>query len=225
MIIKSNFGRVGAFVVTMGVSVTLVGLAAHATGAYFSDSKAGTISGTLGSIKVTGGGGNGANNLDFQFTNMLPGVAQTANGGFQNTGRNNEDVWIVFNAPALHALNVLGHYGEIHVDANGGEIFASQNLNDDTASCPPGVGSPPCAALPAELKLASNVAPTNGGSFSFSFNYPTKLSGPNLDAAPGWNCYPVVGPNKSAACDPNASNSYGLPYQIVATQVGVTPGS
>jgi hypothetical protein len=224
-VINSKVGRFGAFLVTVGVSAALVGLAAHATGAYFSDSKAGTITGTLGSIKVTGSGGNGTNNLDFQFTNLLPGVAQTASGGFQNTGRNPEDVYIVFNnVDALHALNNLGRYGEVHVGANGAEIFASQNLNDNTTSCPPGStagGNPACAALPVQLKLASDVAPGNGGTFSFSFDYSTIHAGglgntSNIDGAtgPAWNSYPL-GVNTSA----------GLPYQIVATQVGVTPGS
>ncbi len=228
---KSKTARLGAFVATVGVTAALAGTAVQTTGAYFSDARAGTLTGTIGSIKVTTSGGQGADNLDFAFTNLLPGEAQKATGNYQNTGRNPEDVWLVFsNSDALHALNVLGTYGEVHVASNGTEIFASQNLNDDTVSCPPGSSDathPACAALPRELKLADSVAPGTVGNFSFSFNYAAKLKGPNTggtaDVGPGWNCYPVVGPNSTAACDPTATNNYGLPYKIVATQHGVDP--
>ncbi len=38
---------------------------------------------------------------------------------FTNTGANAEDVWLVFpNVDALHALNDLGGYGEVHIKAN-----------------------------------------------------------------------------------------------------------
>lgn len=225
-------GRIGAFVATVGVSAALVGAAAHATGAYFSDTQSGTISGTLGSIKVTTAGADGASHLDFSFDNMLPGERQTKTVSYQNTGRNSQDVYVVFNnADALHALNVLGTYGEVHLASGGTEIFASTNLNDDTVSCPPGAFDAthgPCNALPRVVKLASNLGPTASGTFSFSFNYASKLgNGANIDGTtgPAWNCYPVVGPNSTAACDPTASNHYGLPYQIVATQVGVAPGA
>src|SRR4051794_24201182 len=111
---KSKTARFGAFLATLGVSAGLVGTAVHSTGAYFSDTKTGAITGTMGSIKVTtyGGAVDGSGNRNFAFANMLPGEQQTATIQYQNTGRNAEDVYIVFNdTAALAAINDLGHYG------------------------------------------------------------------------------------------------------------------
>ncbi len=208
---KSTTGRVLGFVAVMGASTAMVGAAAAGTGAYFSDSRTGTTSGTIGSIRVTTAGGGGADGLDFNFANLLPGESQKATATYTNTGHNNQDVWLVFpNADALHAINDLGHYGEVHVTSNGTEIFASSNLNDNSGGgCPTG-----CTPLPQAIKLASNVAPNATGSFSFAFNYAGKLKGKDAEGAP-FNCYPVTNP---VSCDRN-----GLPYQVVATQHGISP--
>jgi hypothetical protein len=99
----------------------------------------------------------------------------------------------------------------MHVSSNGSEIFASQNLNDDTVSCPPGstsVAHPiPCNALPQEIKLASNVAPKANGNFSLSFGFSGKLSGAAAEDQP-------------MTFAPGVSQ---LRYQVVATQQGITP--
>jgi hypothetical protein len=239
---QKKAARIATFIATIGLSAVLVGAGVNATGAYFSDSKSGAITGTIGSIKVTGGGGNGANGLDFQFTNLLPGETQTVAGTYQNTGRNNQDVYIVFDSTngtlqgdgsttgtylsgAVHALNNLGRYGEVHLGANGSEIFGSANLNDNltpaTGTCG-AFSTAGCWPLLSQYKLAGNVAPNEAGTFSFGFKYGLAGSnqaglgnGFNIDGTtgPGWNSYPLDTPSLS-----------GLPYQIVATQVGVAPG-
>ena len=64
----------------------------------------------------------------------------------------------------------------------------------------------PCNRLkrrPKQIKLADNVAPGFGGTFSFSFAYGAKLKDPAAEGQP--------------------FNGMGLPYQIVATQHGITP--
>lgn len=205
--------RVGAFVVCLGLSIGMVAVASGATGAYFSDARSGEFSGTIGSIKILGGGGSGTDHLDFHFDNMLPGERQTATGTFENTGANAQDVWLVFpNADALHALNNLGTYGEVHIAANGTEVFGSMNLNDGYPCGTPGnPGYPTLCAVPRAVKLFSNVAPGGAGQFSFSFNYGTKLSNPLAYGQP-WNAYPLGAPTAA-----------GLPYQLVATQVGIAP--
>jgi hypothetical protein len=193
-----------------------VALGASFTGSYFSDAHNGTITGTIGTIRLTPGGP-----LDLSFNNLLPGVPQTVSQTYQNTGGNPEDVYLVFNnATALSALNNLGTFGEVHIDSSGTEIFASQNLNDNTTTCPPGStagGKPPCDAVPGQIELASNVAPGGTGSFSFTFMYASKLTG----NGPGvWNTYPVTGQTTINDADGTGS---GLPYQLVAVQVGQTP--
>ena len=209
---KSKTARFGAFLATLGMSAGLVGTAVHSTGAYFSDTKAGAITGTLGSIKVTtyGGAVDGSGNRNFAFDNLLPGEPQTATLQYQNTGRNAEDVYVVFNdSTALHALNQLGRYGEAHVSSNGTEIFGSANLNDNTTSCVPGTGTPACNALPSKLKLADNLpAGSAAQSMAFSFGY----AGAPYSIGNTFNVDGVTGPT-----------ALNLPYQIVAVQHGQLP--
>ena len=134
-LLTSRKTKVVGFLGTVALTGGLVASAVAGTGAYFSDTKANNhITGTMGSIQIQGHDGSGANNLDSVFTNMLPGQSQSTTLRYSNTGANDEDVWIVFNNPTkLHALNQLGTYGEVHVASNGGEKFASQNLNDGYA--------------------------------------------------------------------------------------------
>lgn len=207
---KSKTARFGAFLATLGMSATLVGAATASTGAYFSNTRQGHVGGTMGSIKVTTYGGTGTDSADFSFENMLPGEPQTAAVQYQNTGRNAEDVYVVFNdAAKLHDLNQLGRYGEVHLTSNSTEIFASQNLNDNATSCPVGSGDPACAPLPAMLKLADNLAAgssVQGMAFTFKWqDAPYSLS----------NTYNIDGATGPTALD--------LPYQIVAVQHGRQP--
>jgi hypothetical protein len=215
---RSTVARLALWATTLAATAGLVIAGTGVTGAYFSDTHHGTISGTIGSIKVTPSGGTGTDGTDFTFSNLLPGVPQTATVAFQNTGSNNEDVWLVFdNATALSALNNLGTYGEVHV-SNGDPLFDSANLNDRVTTCGP-LSPSGCWPLPRQIKVASNLAPSASGHVSFSFNYAGKLSDPAAEGAP-FNLYPVPG---QYTVDPADGTGSGLPYEIVATQVGQTP--
>jgi len=200
----------------LAVLVAAVGI----SGAYFSDSKSGAITGTNGSIKVTGSGGGGLDNLDLAFSNLLPGEPQSVTAGYQNTGTSPEDVWIVFpNVDALHALNNLGSYGSVSiVDAAGGVNWSSTNLNDNpaySAGQPDDVNSGNGAIypLPKKMLLQSNVAANASGSMTFTFAYASKLGTASNSSGGGvWNYYPL-----------GTTTNNGLPYKIVATQVGQQP--
>jgi hypothetical protein len=215
---------------TLVASVALLGgtalLASGATGAYFSDSKPGTISGTIGNVHVSTNGGFGANGSDLVFTNLLPGEPQTVSMNYTNTGSGAEDIYIVFpNATALSALNNLGHYGQIHLSANGTALFDSDNIKDGLpANCLPfHPDNDGCWPLQSQYKLVSSLPAGATGSVTFSFNYAGKLSAqaPAGAPAPAWNSYPVAGQTTSNGADGTGS---GLPYKIVATQHGITPG-
>jgi hypothetical protein len=205
---------------TIAALATLVIAATGMTGAYFSDTAPGTITGNIGSIKVQASGGSGGG-THFTFANLLPGDPQTATIQFQNTGRNAQDVWLVFNnATALSALNNLGTYGEVHVSNAQQELFASKNLNDNAGSCGPFSSTlPGCWPLPGKIKVAGNLAPGAGSYVKFSFNYASKLSSPAAEGT-AFNAYPVADQYTVNASDGSGS---GLPYEIVATQVGQTP--
>lgn len=201
--------------------IASVMLATGVTGAFFSDSHSGRITGSLGSIRITPSGGAGPEGTNFAFSNLLPGEPQTARLVYENTGTSNEDVWVVFNnETALSALNNLGTYGEVHLGANGSEVFGSANLNDNETTCGPFSPSG-CWPLQKQYKVASNVSHGGSGYITFTFGYAGKLkTQPPEGTTAVFNQYPVPGQFKTNAADGSGN---GLPYQIVATQVGQTP--
>jgi hypothetical protein len=210
-----------ASMVALLIAFVGIAIAANSSGAYFSDTKDGNISGSVGAIRINGSGGTGANGLNFAFNNLMPGEAQSASPTYTNTGNNPEDVWIVFpNATALSALNNLGSYGEVHLSSNGNAVFDSANLKDSSASC--GAFSPSgCWPLAGKYKLASNLQPGDTGSMTFAFNYASKLKGQApAGQSVAFNVYPVPGQTTTNASDGSGD---GLPYQLVATQVGQQP--
>ncbi len=101
-------------------------------------------------------------------------------------------------------------------------------------------------------KIASNLAKGAAGTFHFSFNYASKLS-TQPPSPVAWNSYPLPGYQGKAVdyatcvaptpgglggtygdCSNNQttinpadvpSSGSGLPYEIVATQPGITPGA
>ena len=204
---KSTTIRIAGFVGSLGATAALVGAAASGTGAYFTDAKPGNISGTMGSIRITAYDGGGTSATDIAFTDMLPGEGQVKTVRYQNTGKNTEDVWLVFNQADLgdfnsHTdtgkVNDMGHFGEIHVSSNGTEVFGSKNLNDDATSCPP--AGTDCNPLPAKIKLADGVTPGTVGGFAFSFT-------PGANTG-NWG---------------QEATRLNLGYQLVATQHGIAP--
>lgn len=223
--VKVRIGAIGASLVLMGA---LVVMATGATGAYFSDSKQGEITGSTGSIRVHTSGGSGPNGLLFNFDNLLPGEPQTATVEYSNVGHNNQDVWIVFdNAEALHSLNNLGHYGEVTIANPGGWVFHSANLNDNQAPASGHCGSVQystdefspsgCWPLGTKYKVASNLSPGAGSWLKFTFGYTTYKGGiGNSQEEMPFNTYPPE-------VEPSKVVGSGLPYEVVATQVGVEP--
>lgn len=227
----------------VGVGITLVatvGLAVAASGvtsAYFSDTKSGTITGTVGQVSISVTGGGGTTGRDFAFVNLLPGEPQSVKIDYQSTGTGPQDLYLTFpNGPALHALNNLGTYGYVKVtDSSGGVLFESSNLQDGRTrpltdpnpnSCgvyPVGFGPtlPLCWPLPAQIKVRSNLAPNATGTITFTFGYASKLTG----NGPGvWNSYPVnLYGGEAYGPDAAGPAGNGLPYNVVATQVGQTP--
>ena len=204
---KKQILKVTGFIGTLAAGTALVASAATGTGAYFSDSASGTISGTMGSIRIQAGDGGPAATT-ISFTKMLPGEAQTKTIGFKNTGANAQDVWLIFNPTYLGdgdretdtgLINDRGTYGEIHIKSGTTAVFDSANLNDDADSCPPGLGTPACNPLPEMIKLRDNFAPGDTGNFTFSYTAGAKY--------------------KSNQGLPEVN----LPYKLVATQHGISP--
>jgi hypothetical protein len=189
--------RIGGFLGAAALTATLAGVGVAGTGAYFTDSEAGSVTGTMGSIQVSS-----TSDLNLKFANLLPGEAQSKTIVYTNDGVSNQDVWVVFAQADLGDFNHLtdtglindrGTYAEIHIKANGTGVFASANLNDDPISCPS------CTPLPKQILLTSNLAPTVTGNMEFSYTAGAKYK--KNQAMPEIN----------------------LPYKIVATQHGIAP--
>ena len=220
-----------AFGLSIILVIVLIAIATGATGAYFSDTKSGTVTGTIGSIKVATSGGTGTDNLNFNWDNMLPGTVYSDTMHIQNSGANTEDVWLNFpNLTALSTLNTLGRYGQVHVSVNGTDVYASANLNDI-----PGNGT---SGVPEQILLAQNVGPTASLTVVFTFEYASIMS----TQEPGgvFNQYPITtggtDPRYSPPTSPNGNghqtyvnaadlSGNGLPFQIVGTQPGIAPGT
>ena len=223
---KSITMRVGAVGTAFALAGGLAVIASGTTGAYFSDTKAGSMKGTVGSIEITATGGAAGvdDGLNFSFIDLMPGEAQTATVSFKNTGKKAQDVYLTFpNRPALHALNNAGTFAEVHI-VGGGEgtiapLFDSVNLNDgrrlsETGNTCGTFEPTGCWPLPSKLLVANNVASGASGSVSFSFNYPTKKAGGQNGV---FNAYPVA---EAFGADTTTTPGEGLPFNIVATQVG-----
>ncbi|MFN8157361.1 MAG: hypothetical protein U0R68_08080 [Candidatus Nanopelagicales bacterium] len=228
----------------VGVGITLVatvGLAVAASGvtsAYFSDINSGTVTGSIGWVKIQTDGGTGDDGLDLNFTDLMPGEPQTVKFNYRNTGSGVQDLWLTFpNVPALHALNNLGHYGYLKItDSSAGVRFESSNLQDGrtkadgTNSCgiyPAGFGPGLCNPLPSTLKVRDNLAVGASGTVTITFSYSADLG----DANPGtnggpfpWNSYPAnLYGGQAYGPDAALPAGNGLPYNVVATQAGQTP--
>jgi hypothetical protein len=224
-----------AAAVAAGIAIT----ASATTGANFSDTKSGTITGTIGSVTVDGSGGNelsgSTDNMDMQFTNLLPGTPQAVTDTFQNTGSGPEDIYVVFNNnEALGSLNSLGTFGEVHIDVNGGEVFASANLNDGATDSPPqtftcttptNAGIAQVCPVPKFIKVATGLQPGATGNWTFQFNYASKIGNPSTAHPNGstgggtWNLYPASGESSTLG----GGSGQGLPYEFVAEQPNIAP--
>ena len=224
--------RTTRVLVAAGIAAGLAIMATGTTGAYFSQSKDGGITGTVGSVKLDTSGGSGANGLDFTFTNLMPGVAQSATVNFQNKGTGHQDFYLVFpNATALSALNSLGSFGEVSIAVNGSPLFASKNLSDKYTCGTVSTGYPDICPVPQQMLLASDVTVGVTNSFTFAFNYASKL-GNASDTHPAYagggvfNTYPVLkadGTKDQTTVNSTDGNGNGLPFRVVAVQVGQQP--
>ena len=110
-------------------------------------------------------------------------------------------------------------------DVGGGVNWVSDNLSDFYPSGTPGnSGVATIYRVPSQMLLESNVAPDATGQMTFTFSYASKLTGTGGGV---WNTYPVAVETKNSETYVPVSTTpgNGLPYQIVATQVGQTPGT
>lgn len=209
------------------------------SGANFSASKSGTITGSVATVSVYAAGGGGADNLDIAFgTPLVPGQDQSVTTTFGNNGTVAEDIYVVFNNPdALHAINQLGTFGNAHMSVDTSpEFFGSANLNDGlqngaspagpyfcSSPPPPPMGQLAVCPIPTTHLLVADVPVGATHTFTFTFGYADKLgshAGMSVSSGGGlFNPYPVDSTGTVVA---GLSVNNGLPYQFYAVPAGTT---
>ncbi|GGB44313.1 hypothetical protein GCM10011492_39240 [Flexivirga endophytica] len=101
---RSKNIRLVGFVSALGVSAALVAAASSGTGAYFTDSASGHVSGTSGSLALS----TGPTAID--FTGLNPGVdkSQKVDFSVKSGSTTNADIWLVFDASTAGYGNFTG---------------------------------------------------------------------------------------------------------------------
>ncbi len=225
----SKTWRLGGFIAALGASGALIAAATGSTGAYFTDSKPGTINASTGSVKVS------TTNLSLDFAGLLPGDFQTKDVTYWAEGSGAEDIWLVLptdgSADALNKVPTdnpsdptpLGRYGHFAISSPAGS-FTSFNLATSAASgehsgpsCHVDAwghgGSSAQAAdrndhtvpfcpVPGAILLSSNLTAGQPGTAHITFGFTKLMNDPNQENLPSTQ---VAG------------------FKIEATQHGVLP--
>ena len=224
LVLKQRLPRFLALLGTTAVTASLIGVAVVGTGAYFTDSKPGAVTGDLGTVKVAVSG------EAITFVNLLPGEDQSSTVTVTNTGTGNEDIWLVFDNTNLawSAVNNLGAYGIFTVN---GVVYDNLSNQYAAGSGPPPVISndpesgcylvprPNIAYLPHAIKLGT-WAPGQAASFNISFHFHACMTGPNVDGVSLWGA--AASGNDTTGRFP-AITPAPLNFKIAAFQQNVLP--
>ncbi len=190
-----------ALIATIALMGGTAFVASGATGAYFSDTNTGTVTGTFGSIELTTSGGIGTDGLDFDITNLLPGVTQSVTIGFENSGDSAQDVYLALGTAGAAALNEFVSpssptplvWGSVKITRGDGTVLWN--------SANPAWGPFPASG---NRLIRDNVASGASGTFTIEV---TIDAGVDDGATLGGATSPAVS------------------YSVVATQVGVPVGA
>ena len=230
---KRKTVRVAAFIGALGASAALIASAVGTTGAYFTDSRDGTMSATTGAIRIDSG------DTSLNLSGLLPGEYKSDHVTYTTNGSEPEDVWLVFNQndPAYQKLTGakgsadapaggLGGYGHFAVGNNAGsDVFSSwnlQNKTDNTSGCANDLGqggnheiapsydytNDTLCGIPSAIKVESGLAPGTTFKYTVTFGYTPKLT--DVGNADGYHF---------------ENGTISLPYKLVATQSGVKPNT
>lgn len=215
--------RLAGFTLAAGLTASLAGVAASSTGAYFTDSHDGNLSGTAGHLRLS------VSSTALSFADLVPGDYQTRSIDYSTNSSGHEDIWMVFPSGAGYSALTgykgdpdfsaggLGRYGHFAV-ANGDQVkFTSYNLqnrapgatdpicsvdangnggSNQQATSP--TDTPPLCGVPQFIKLASDLPSGSTGTIHMTFGVTGKWTGQNVPAT-------------------------NAPFKIVATQAGVRP--
>lgn len=240
---KGKIARLAGFAGALGLTTVLVTTAVQGTGAYFTSSVPGTLTGTTGHLQVA----STSTSVDFSPLNPGQDATQPINYHVTTDSTTHADIWLVFNPNSWaygsftgassnaawtfyqgNTAGGLGQYGHFAVkDGNGNVLFQSYNLAYDE----------PGTEMTARLNESDscNVDKYGHGGSGDQHSLGENSSGVNWcgvpaaillqsDVAPSANAstaYLVFGlTGKMSAQD---SKQLNIPFQIVATQPGQYP--
>ena len=211
----------------IGAAVLLIGPATGTTGAYFTESKSGSINASTGGVHLN------TTDLTLNFPGLLPGEFQTKDIVYTATGSGLEDIWLVLptdgsadslnGTPGTPSGNAAyGRYGHFAVTAPDGS-FTSYNLaspgtgihsgpscsvdaygrgGSDTQAVDRNDHTVPFCPVPNAILLSYGIATGVSGTAHVTFGFTKLLNNPGQEDSP-----------------PFAVAS----FKIVATQHGVFP--
>jgi hypothetical protein len=219
-VLKQRLPRFLALIGTTTAVASLIGVAVAGTGAYFTDSKPGSVDGNLGSVAVAVAG------EDINFANLMPGEVQTQTVTVHNQGTGNQDIWLAFDNSNLawSAVNDLGQYGKFVI---AGKTYDNLSNKYNSTTGVPGapiagsfmggscstVNRVPVNYLPSRVFLAT-LAPGQVWTFDVSFNIHACTSGGG-----GSDLWSSVANDFS----PLLTGPLPLNFKIAAFQAGVSP--
>jgi hypothetical protein len=220
---KNKSARITAFIGTLGASAALIGMAATNTGAYFTDSENGTLSGKTGHLQV-----EARSNYTLNFADMVPGEYQSRDVHYHTDSSTAEDIWLKFPDGVEYAKFTgekhgplyddggMGRFGHFQVKDNGGNLLFSswnlQNASANTSGCADtnghGSNNPPAdrdatpayCGVPHFMLIESNVATNSDKKLTMVFGVTGRMEDQNSSQPPS-----------------------AVPFQVVATQHGVRP--
>jgi hypothetical protein len=224
---KGKVARLAGFVGALGVSTVLVTTAVQGTGAYFTATQDGSLSGSTGQITIAA---DSDTTTTLSFDNLIPGEYVNKTIGYTVDGDANVDTWLVFqdnyayckftggNDDTHCSGGGMGRYGHFAVQDNDGTtLFSSYNLANADGATPQsecadafGHGSAQPASdendtsnrcgVPLAIKLQSNLSPGNQANVTLTFGVTGRQTAQNQAAPPA-----------------------SVPFQLVATQVNIRP--
>lgn len=238
---KSKALRVGGFVVAVAASAALIGAATGATGAYFTASADGNLTGSSGSLTIS------ATNTSLNFSNLNPGVdkSQTVNFAVNSGSSTNADIWLVFDSTSAaygaftgsktsdtSAYNGwtsggMGQYGHFKVVSAVGYKFESYNLQLPSVSAATGgytsTGTNTCKVTTNGLGGSSAQHVVGGGNDIAECGVPAAIL-LQRNLAPGiWSSATITFGLTGKQTQQFQGNDPNVPFKIVATQPGILP--
>jgi hypothetical protein len=226
---KSRAVRVAGFVGALGASAALVGFAASGTGAYFTDSHAGSINTSTGSVKVNVNPADGV----LSFNNLLPGEYKDQTINYQAAGTGAEDIWLVFPTTDETGVNPseaftgkpddsvgggLGRYGHLAISSPAGS-FTSYNLNNSGS----GSHSGPSCGIDGNGHGGSNQQLTSPSDHTLPFCAPANAILLDSNLTNGQSGAATITFGYTPLLTSAQPTGQLVQYKIVATQHGIRP--